>query len=235
MYSKSAHYYDLVYKTLKNYEDEARQIKELILQYNPEAKKILDVACGSGEHHRHLKGDFKITGLDLNIEFVTIAQEKNPECHYEHQDMRAFEINNRFDAIICMFSSIGYLKSEEEVRKTLKCFKEHLAQDGVIIVEPWFTPSSWHTPHIHMMTAEAEGLKICRASSSQSEGRTSRADMHYLIATNEGVEYFSEEHALTLFTVEEMKSAFESVGLRVKHQADGIIGRGLYVAQLYSY
>ena len=232
MYTKTAEYYDLIYSSFKNYKEEAEQVRKLIGTERPSCKTILDVACGTGEHHLYLKSHFKITGIDLNETFIDIAKNKNPECDYHTADMREFDLNTKFDVIICLFSSIGYLSSQEEVTSALHRFKSHLAPNGVIFVEPWFTPEVWRVPSLHMVTVEREGLKICRASSSQKMGRTSRADMHYLIATAQGVRYESEEHALTLFSVEEMKEAFWENGLTVDHCPIGLIGRGLYKARL---
>ena len=232
MYTKTAEYYDLIYSSFKNYEEEAAQVRQLISAELPSCKTILDVACGTGEHHLHLKSQFKVTGIDLNETFIDIAKKKNPECEYHTADMRQFDLKTKFDAIVCLFSSIGYLGSQEEVVRALHCFKNHLAPHGVIFVEPWFTAEVWKVPNLHMVTVEREGLKVCRASSSQKLGRTSRADMHYLIATADGVRYESEEHALTLFSIEEMKEAFLKTGLVVEHCPVGLIGRGMYKARL---
>jgi hypothetical protein len=55
-------------------------------------------------------------------------------------------------------------------------------------------------------------------------------DMHHLVATPAGVEYFVERHKMGLFTPEQSKSAFELAGLEVTHESDeGLSGRGLYV------
>ena len=53
MFSNSTDLYDAIY-SWKDYANEAAIIKRLIDQELPEATSILDVACGTGEHIRHL-------------------------------------------------------------------------------------------------------------------------------------------------------------------------------------
>jgi hypothetical protein len=44
-------------------------------------------------------------------------------------------------------------------------------------------------------------------------------DFHYLVATSEGVEHFTEHHELGLFTEEEYRAAFMQAGLaRIIHR-----------------
>ena len=54
-------------------------------------------------------------------------------------------------------------------------------------------------------------------------------DFHYLVATPEGIEHFTEHHELGLFTDAEYQHAFTRAGLDVTHDAGGLIGRGLYI------
>jgi len=51
--------------------------------------------------------------------------------------MSDFHLPRRYDAVLCLFSSIGYLRTLDRVEAALACFQEHLAPGGVLIVEPW--------------------------------------------------------------------------------------------------
>jgi hypothetical protein len=52
---------------------------------------------------------------------------------------------------------------------------------------------------------------------------------HYMVATTQGVEYFTERHELGLFTHEEYLGAFRKAGLETSHDPVGLDGRGLYI------
>jgi len=146
--------------------------------------------------------------------------------------MREFELEQTFDVILCMFSSIGYVKDFEELVSTLRSFRSHLSEGGLIIVEPWITPENWYEGKVHMLTYENEGVKICRMNKSETESNHSVLNFHYLIGTaKEGVRHFEERHELFLLSVEKMKEAFALAGLSVEHDPQGLTGRGLYFAK----
>jgi hypothetical protein len=53
---------------------------------------------------------------------------------------------------------------------------------------------------------------------------------HYLSGTPERVEHYTERLELGLFTRDEMTWAFESAGMTVRYDSEGLMGRGLYLA-----
>lgn len=231
MFKKSAHLYDILY-SFKDYPAESQKIIGLIQNEMPGAQTLLDVACGTAEHDKYLSHQYQVDGLDLDPEFVRIAAEKNPQGSFYHADMRDFDLGKTYDVILCLFSSIGYVKTLTNVIQTLACFKRHLNQSGVILVEPWFTPDVWQVGSMHMLPAETDDLKVCRINTSSREGNISILDFHYLVGTDEKVEYFTERHELGLFTVEEMMTAFSDSGLDVRYDPDGLTGRGLFIAKI---
>jgi len=46
-------------------------------------------------------------------------------------------------------------------------------------------------------------------------------DMHYLLGTPDGIEYFVEPHVLTSFTDDEFRSAFMDAGIKAEWDAEG--------------
>jgi len=63
------------------------------------------------------------------------------------------------------------------------------------------------------------------------QGDMSLIRFHYLIATSEGVDYVQEEHALGLYSVDDMLEFFGRAGLTARYEPEGFVGRGLYVAR----
>lgn len=229
MFSQTARYYDQLY-SFKNYADEAAGIRDLIRREHPSAHSILDVACGTAEHARLLWADFTVDGIDLEPEFVAIARRKVPAGNFRVADMRQFDLGRKYDVVQCLFSSIGYLTEDADVVRALECFARHLAPGGIILVEPWITPDKWRHGDPSMLTVDQPDLKICRMNVNRVEGNLTIIPFEYMIATRDGIEHLQEEHVLALHTVDEMLSFFERAGLRVKHDPQGLDGRGLYVA-----
>ena len=55
MFSATAHLYDALYGPMKDYGAEARLVADLIRAENPDARTVLDVACGTAAHAVHLQ------------------------------------------------------------------------------------------------------------------------------------------------------------------------------------
>lgn len=231
MFTHTANIYDSIY-SFKDYASEAKQLFEIINSRKPGASSVLDIGCGTAEHHKYLIDNFKVDGIDISQQFVNISQSKNPTGNYTVADMRNFMLNASYDVILCLFSSIGYLQSTDEIISALACFKKHLNPGGLILIEPWFSPDTWQAGNVNMLTYEKEGIRICRMSHSHRAGNFSILDFQYLIGTKEnGVQHFSEKHKLRLSTNEEMISAFQTAGLRVHFEEKGLTGRGMYYAE----
>lgn len=233
MFSRSAALYDFFYSRLKDYPAEAHQIATLLREVHPHAVTILDVACGTGEHARLLAESYgyRVDGVDIDPEFVRIAQAKLSNGTVYRADMTALLLGRWYDVVLCLFSSIGYVRTLEDLRRTLVCFREHLTEGGVVLVEPWFTPEAIQHGRVNLQTLEDAGLKMCRMSRMEVQGRLSRMHLEYLVGREEGIEHFSELHELGLFTVEEMLEAFRSAGLDALYGPEGPCRRGLYVAR----
>ena len=228
MFTESSDIYDLVY-SFKDYEKEAQDLKNAINRLAPDSTTILDVACGTGEHHRFLKDQYMIDGLDINPVLLEAAKRKNPAGNYFAADMTDFDPGKRYDVILCIFSSIGYARTLDRVIDTLRCFNRSLNDDGLIIVEPWMTPEAFQEGRLDLRTFEKDGFKISRMNDSVVEGSLSRIRFHFLVGKgSEGIKYFQELHELGLFTVSEMKESFDLAGFKVEFDNDGITGRGLY-------
>jgi SAM-dependent methyltransferase len=232
MFSASAEFYDLIYFTFKDYAAEARQIASLLRRLNPGCASVLDVACGTGEHARLLTADgFAVDGLDLDPAFVRIAQRKHPAGRFFEADMADFHLPHRYDAVLCLFSSIGYVRTLDRVGAALRCFREHLLPGGVIVVEPWFPPGALDPTRVARNVGEANGVRVSRVSRVAIEGRLSRLNFEYEITDGTGTRRTSEVHELGLFTTAELLAAFEDAGLAADHDPRGLTDRGLFVAR----
>jgi SAM-dependent methyltransferase len=228
MFSRSASLYDAVYASIRDYPREAAELDRLIQERSPGARTLLDVACGTGAHLEHLAG-YEAEGLDLDPEMLAVARERLPKVAFHEGDMVDFDLGKRFDAVVCMFSSIGYVRSEERLRSAIAAMAHHLELGGVLVVEPWLSPEVWVDRHVGAVFVDEPELKIARMNVGQREGDVSIFEFEYLVGTPNGLERFNERHELGLFTVEQYLEAFRAAGLEADHDPEGPMGRGLYI------
>ncbi|MBN2115302.1 MAG: class I SAM-dependent methyltransferase [Anaerolineales bacterium] len=233
MFSKSAQYYDEIYASVdKDYAAEAARMHKLIQKYKrSKGKSLLDVACGTGVHAGLLSRHYQVEGLDLDSKMLSVARRKYPGIRFHQGDMTNFDPGHQFDAIICLFSSIGYVKTKARLQKAIRSMERHLLPGGVLLVEPWFTPKKWHPGRTYMTQVSKPDLKIVRMSLSKQRGKLSLIEFHYLIGTTKGIEHYAETHELGLFTHREYMEAFKAARLNVTHDPEGLDGRGLYIGQ----
>jgi SAM-dependent methyltransferase len=233
MFTESAELYDAIYFTFKDYAVEAADIARHIRTEHPDARSVLDVACGTGEHARLLAAahGFQVDGVDLNAEFLRLARLKHPAGRFYHADMRAFDLADRYDAVICMFSSIGYVKTLPELERALRNFRKHIAPNGIVIVEPWFPPEVMTSGQHSVRSAEAGGVKVERTATTEIEGRMCHLRFDYRIEEGGQVRHTTELHELGLFTKDETLQAFSAAGLTAEHHAATDTNRGLYIAR----
>jgi SAM-dependent methyltransferase len=229
MFLESPELYDAIYH-FKNYAHECQILRAVIAVAAPGARTILDVACGTGEHDKFLKDHYAVDGVDLNENYLNAARAKNPAGRYTRADMTDFDLARTYDAVTCLFSAIGYVKTVERMNRAVACMARHVKPTGVLIVEPWLTPQDWKPGTSHLHAGEIGADKVCRMTMSSQEGILSVMQMHYLRSTSNGIEHHSERLELGLFTRDEMTRAFESANMDVRYDTEGLMGRGLYIA-----
>ena len=230
-FEKSAEYYDVIYDALgKNYGKEASRIHQIIRTHKrSEGKALLDVACGTGRHIQFLRKDYSCEGLDLQPKLLAHARKRNPNIVFHRGNMFTFNLHIQFDAITCLFSAIGYMRSIRELNRAIRNMTYHLKPGGVLIVEPWITPEQIIPGRVGAVFVNQPKLKLARMNIVEVKGRLSIIEFHYLLGRPEGVEHFTELDEFGLFTHNEYVAAFRSSGLNVKYDRKGLIGRGLYI------
>src|SRR6266540_1568890 len=231
MFSKSAQYYDEIYASIdKDYAAEASKAHQFIQKHKQtKGKQLLDVACGTGFHASLLSKYYEVEGLDLDAKMLAVAKKKHPKIRFHQGDMTDFNLKKQFDVIVCLFSSIGYVRTKSRLQKSIKTMSGHLLPGGVLLVEPWFTPEQWNPGRAFMTQVNKPDLKIVRMSHSGQRGKISILEFQYLVGTSKGIEHSLEIHELGLFTHKEYMDAFKATGLSVTHDAEGLDGRGLYI------
>jgi SAM-dependent methyltransferase len=232
MYSQSAGYYDALYRAMgKDYAVEADRIAAIAAERcRSGGNALLDVGCGTGKHIEFLRDRFNCEGLDVARSMIEIARARNPGVPFHLGDMIGFNLDRRFDVILCLFGAIGYVPNAQRLEQALQTFARHLKPGGIVIVEPWIRPEDWRDGSLHALFVDEPELKVARMSVSRRDGNVSVLNFHFMVASHDGIRTFTEPHRLTLFTPEQYAEAFRRATLSAQFEEPGPSGRGLYVA-----
>ncbi len=232
LYSGLAKYYDLIYH-YKDYGKEARIIKGMIARYKLSGgKDLLDAACGTGKHLKHLNKWFSCSGLDISGEMLRIAKKRNKGIRFHRGSMIDFSLGRKFDVITCFFSAIGSVRTYENLERTITAFYDHLKPGGVILIEPWLDREMIDPKKQTMLqTYDSDETKVARMSSTEMKGSLSFLEMNYLIWEKGGpVIHVKDSMTLGLFDRNKTVGIMNKTGFRSKYLKRGLeTGRGMLV------
>lgn len=230
--SEDAEIYDLIHQGRgKDYAAESAEVAELVLANKPDAVSLLDIACGTGEHLAHLSARFAdVAGLDLSEDMLLSAKWRLPAVPFHLGDMADFDLGRTFDAITCLFSSVGHLTTTEQLTTALRRFADHAVPGGVLVIDPWWFPDTFLPGYVAGDVIKEGGRTIARVSHASLVGNRTRMDVHYLIGSGDGgVRHLSETTLITLFTRDEYEDAFRAAGWAPTYLDKGPGVRGLFV------
>ncbi|OGF20120.1 hypothetical protein A3I35_02190 [Candidatus Falkowbacteria bacterium RIFCSPLOWO2_02_FULL_45_15] len=206
--------YDVDYVE-KDYQTETELIKILAHRYKKTGeKKLLDVACGTGGHLQFLKKCFVCSGIDISPAMLAIAQKKVKGVRFQQADMRSFNLNESFNVITCLFSSIGYLRTLQDLKATLSCFVSHLKSGGIVIIEPWLAATDYEQDRVDVRTTKKGAVTLIRLSISKRHRHFSIIDMHYLMVKQHKACYWPDHHEFILFEKNRFMNLMKKVGFQ---------------------
>ncbi|MDX2345021.1 MAG: class I SAM-dependent methyltransferase [Acidimicrobiia bacterium] len=229
-YERSAEVYDLYYGWL-DYSANAELIHDVIEYRKPGAHTLLDVACGTARYTEQMSRWYDVAGFDISESMLSVAHRRMPKTPFHLADMMDFDLGERFDALICMFSSIGYVTSLKGLSSMIRSCARHLNPGGVLVIEPWFGPEAWTEQHVSSRVVEGEGLAVARVDTSVRDGNSVNMRWAWAVAWDDGdADAYVEEHSTGLFTVDQYATLLAAAGLTAEYDPAGPLGRGLHIA-----
>lgn len=100
-----------------------------------EMASILEVGCGIGRVLDSLsKMGYAVTGVDISQPMIDYALAQHPHLKISNGDMRDFDVNQSFDALLCVGSTFTYNLSNDDIHTTLANFRKHCKDGGIMIL-----------------------------------------------------------------------------------------------------
>jgi SAM-dependent methyltransferase len=228
--SYHADVYEVIYKD-KPYAKEALRIHNLITQFSPfKVQHLLELACGTGNHSRNLsRYGYSITATDINKDMVRVASNKLsvvPKLKVMQMDMLRFaKFEKPFDVIVCLFDSIGFVQTNENIISVFKNVRNNLRKEGLFIFEFW-NAGAMLSSHEKMRVRKwtKEDIKIVRKSRTDLDYHNQLCRVNYEISVYKNskcIQKLTERHSNRFFLPQEMNSFLVSAGLTPLALFDG--------------
>jgi ubiquinone/menaquinone biosynthesis C-methylase UbiE len=212
MYNKFAKYYDKIYEELE-YDKDVEFLEWLIQNHKQtDGNRLLDVACGTGNHAQYFVNNYSVLGIDKSEDMLRIAREKAKNAEFKLDNMQTFDLDEHFDVVICMFSSIGYNTTYADLETTLRNFHRHLHPGGVLIFDTWFHKKGWIEGFMNINTVIEDNLQVARISQSRSKGDVGNFNMVFVIKDRGEIDFEIDQHKLLIIDIDKVKDLMELVG-----------------------
>ncbi|MDL2318312.1 class I SAM-dependent methyltransferase [Eubacteriales bacterium OttesenSCG-928-A19] len=128
---------------------------------------VLDCACGTGQHLYMLSElGYQVSGSDYSDSMLQVAK-KNLAKHNIpiplHQcDFRYLEqaFDNRFDAIVCLTTSLPHLHTDEDLLTALRSMRGRLNKNGLLVLTQGTTHFNLSLPPIEVVVNREDFSRI---------------------------------------------------------------------------
>ena len=218
-YEKFAYSYDRMMANV-NYARWVTYIKDLFRHYKSEPRKILEVACGTGALTVLMEErGYEMCGLDRAEGMLTVARQKAEEqgldIPFMRGDMRDFDLQEQFDAVLCIYDSINYAVNEAELDAVFRAVSKHLVPSGLFIFD--VTTERNIVQHFHGQTfAENQpDYSYTWKNMYTYHDKICRTVLTFFIHEGELFRRFEEVHIQKIFEVSTIKKLLKQTGYKI--------------------
>lgn len=189
-------YYDLLYKD-KDYAAETNYVSGLIKEFNPFARTILELGCGTGKHAVCFAAHkFSVHGIDQSETMLHKAKTIATDfISFEKADIRNYTSPEKYDVVISLFHVMSYMTDDPSLCAVFKTAKNHLLKNGLFIFDCWHGPAVIHDPPVSRSRVfEDAHTFVKRISTPEVFPAKNRVDVHFKV--NVKNKHTSEENVL---------------------------------------
>jgi SAM-dependent methyltransferase len=229
-----AQYYDLFYSN-KDYQFECEFLHSEIRKHVKKAPadvSILELACGTGTHAAWIaqKG-YQIIATDRSNDMLEIARNKTAQfqnAKVVQMDMQNFlEFDKKFDVVLCLFDSIGYLISNDSITSAFHNIQSVMSENGIFIMEFWNAGTmlkSFDPYREKIFEIGKTSVKRISKTNLDYYHQTAIVNFDVLEQTENSDHYklvWHETHENRFFMIQEMNSLLKHGGLKALDYFDG--------------
>jgi SAM-dependent methyltransferase len=214
--SDYANAYDAIYRS-KDYDGEVDLIERILVAdglVGP--RRVLDLGCGTGAHALRLaQRGHLVVGIDRSPAMLAQARAKalaacNKSVEFYEADIRHLNLGQQFDAVVMMFTVLGYQVNDADLTATLSSVRRHLRPGGLFLFDVWHGPAVLAVnPDERQITISCGSGQISRKSRSILDVSRNLCRVTFDLERIEDgrIERWQEEHVVRYFYLQELELA----------------------------
>lgn len=208
LYSKLAHVYHEMYRSLFDYRLEFRRYNSV--RKKDACNRVFEIGCGAGNLAGYfLDSAYDYTGMDVAKAMLKIAKSEVPAAHFVHGDMRRFSFRRKFDAVLIGGRSFTYMTTNEDVQRALHSIGNVLKPGGILVFDNFDAETIFRDVHRRLRDKVEKGAKTFTRYSERSmnlkTGWTWNWNAVYVVEDGQQKRTFHDRSALRAFTRDELR------------------------------
>jgi SAM-dependent methyltransferase len=220
-YQGLASIYDYVMRHVA-YDDWVDYVHSLLKRWDPDAARVADLACGTGNISLALQHlGYEVTGVDLSAAMLEMARGKAGDAGAEfvQGDLRQLEGLGPFDAAVCIYDSFNYLLEPEDIDEALQSVEGILRPGGLFVFDVCTERNSLRYFRDMRDSEEGPGFSYERHSTYDPALRLQRN--HFRIRFDGEEEVFEETHVQHIYSVTTIANCIDSSRFELLDALDG--------------
>lgn len=190
-------------------------------------EQVLDLCCGQGRHAVLLaQHGCIVTALDLSQQYLDLAQQAAGSAGVAIEtvraDMREIPFAGRYDAVVNMFSSFGYLESEADDAKVLDAIVRALKPGGRVLLD--LLNRDWVVANYEQEDSHTAADGTVYLEHREFDLATSRNHVTFTVVAPDGSRREVVGHHIRLYTLREMLGLLDAAGLAREAVYGGFAG-----------
>ena len=195
------------------------EVDRAMTMLKPEGgERVLDLACGIGRHAMELRRrGFEVVGVDISPELLEMAErdaaEQSLDITFVEADLRELDMRDEFEIVLSLNDgAVGYFETAEENYRTFEVVSQALRSGGGHLMQlPNVLHAEKNLPMKTWIAGEATLELIDHRWNAQTrylEGATVPIRIGEVFERYEEIPFRQR-----LYSVEELKDIYESVGM----------------------
>jgi ubiquinone/menaquinone biosynthesis C-methylase UbiE len=200
-------------------------LNRLLERHAVEGKVLLDLACGTGTVAlAQAEAGWRVYGVDGSAEMLAQARQKAQEngvtALWSQQDMRSFILPERVHLVTCLYDSLNYMLTSEDMLAVFRRVFAALQPEGLFLFDmntAWVMATVWDDATYCSDTAE-----LTVVLQSQYDDTRQRVEIYLTCFQREGELYrkIVERHTEQAYPPEQIATLLNDAGFRVEAQYD---------------